>query len=200
MKKQIATLLCLLALTGCSASPAHNNPMVADAPTSLGQVTETPDAAEEPEKPVALGSFEAQTLTGETVSQEIFSQADLTVLNLWATFCGPCKEEMPVLAALDQEYDNVQVVGIVTDAIDQKGNPDPEQVDLALALCESAGVTYPNLILNQSLAEIGLAGMEAVPATLFVDSNGTLVGLGFYGALSEDGWRQEISARLEMLS
>lgn len=189
MKKLIVSLLCLLALVGCSSK---NTTPAPDAPAA-----QQPSAAEEP---IALGSFEAQTLEGETLTQDVFANADLTVLNLWATFCNPCKKEMPVLQALDQEYENVQVVGVVTDAIDQKGQPDPEQLDVAKALCEAAGVTYPNMILNQSLAQIGLASMEAVPATLFVDSNGNLVGQGFYGALNEAGWRAEIQTRLEMVS
>lgn len=198
MKKLIATMLCLLALAGCSSTNTTAAPdaPVSDQPSATEQTPEQPEA----EAPMALGSFEAQMLDGETVTQEIFGNADLTVLNLWATFCGPCKEEMPVLAVLDQEYDNVQVVGIVTDAIDQKGEPDPGQLEIAQALCEAAGVTYPNMILNLSLAQIGLASMEAVPATLFVDSEGNLVGQGFYGALDEDGWRAEIQARLEMVS
>ena len=198
MKKLIVTLLCLLALVGCSSK---NTTPAPDAPAAQQpSATEQAPADAAKEEPIALGSFEAQTLEGETLTQDVFANADLTVLNMWATFCNPCKKEMPVLQALDQEYENVQVVGVVTDAIDQKGQPDPEQLDVAKALCEAAGVTYPNMILNQSLAQIGLASMEAVPATLFVDSNGNLVGQGFYGALDEAGWRAEIQARLEMVS
>ena len=45
----------------------------------------------------------------------------------------------------------------------------------------------------------GLASFTAVPATIFVDSEGNLVGKGFYGSLSKEEWNKEIDARLEMI-
>ena len=51
---------------------------------------------------------------------------------------------------------------------------------------------------KNKLAMLGFAGLSAVPATLFVDRDGNLVGQGFYGALDEAGWRETIAERLEM--
>lgn len=193
MKRLLAFFLALLFLTGCAANAPAEEP-AAEEPTAESQSVPEAEAAE----PAMLGSFSAQALTGETVDQTYFANADLTILNIWATYCGPCKEEMPVLGELDRELENVQVLGIVTDVIDQKGEPDAAQVELALELTEAFQCDYPNLILNQSLAQLGFASLQAVPATLFIDREGYLVGMGFYGSLDEDGWRQAIAERLEM--
>jgi thiol-disulfide isomerase/thioredoxin len=193
MKKLLAFLLALLLLTGCAANTPAEVPAAEEAPAT----EEAP--AEEAVEPAYLGDFSAQMLTGETLDQSFFANADLTVINVWATYCGPCKQEMPVLGALDKELENVQVLGIVTDVTDQKGEPDDSQVELALELLEAYGCEYPNLILNQSLAMLGFASLQAVPATLFVDSNGNLAGMGFYGALDEENWRAAIDERLELV-
>ena len=194
MKKAFALLLALLLLTGCAADTPKEEPVVEE-PTVEEKVEES---AAETAEPAYLGDFSAQTLTGETLDQSFFAGADLTVINVWATYCGPCKQEMPVLGALDKELENVQVLGIVTDVIDQNAEPDESQVKLALELLEAYGCDYPNLILNQSLANLGFANLQAVPATLFVDKDGKLAGMGFYGALDEENWRNTINERLEL--
>lgn len=194
MKKTLALLLALLLLTGCGANTPKEEPVVEE--PIAEEATEEP--AEEPSDPAYLGDFSAQTLTGETLDQSFFANTDLTVINIWATYCGPCKQEMPVLGALDKELENVQVLGIVTDVIDQNAEPDEAQVELAMELLTAYGCDYPNLILNQSLANLGFASLQAVPATLFVDKDGKLVGMGFYGALDEENWRNTIDERLEL--
>lgn len=181
MKRLFLMLLVLVMLVGCSAP--------AEEPVS---------APAEEEQSMAFGTFSAQTLTGETVDESYFTQAELTVVNVWATYCGPCKQEMPVLGALDRELENVQLLGIVTDVVDQQGQPDSSQVELAVELQTAYKCDYPSLILNEDLAMLGFASLTAVPATLFVDKEGNLVGQGFYGALDETAWREVIAERLEL--
>ena len=49
-----------------------------------------------------------------SVTNDIFSQADLTVVNFWGTFCNPCIDEMPELAKWNEEMpDNVQMLGVI---------------------------------------------------------------------------------------
>ena len=70
------------------------------------------------------------------------------MLMVSATFCGPCKDEMPILAKLDGEMgDEVQFLGVVTDVTDQDLNPDQAQVDLAAQLAQNdAIVAYGNSV------------------------------------------------------
>ena len=67
-----------------------------------------------------LGRFTAQDLQGNGVSQSIFADYDLTMINVWATYCPPCLQEMPDLGKLSEEYKDkgVQVLGIVSDVMD----------------------------------------------------------------------------------
>lgn len=199
MKQILSLILVLLLLTGCGANtPAAEEPAAAPETVAEPEKTAEAESKEEPAE-LVLAPFSAQTLTGETVTEAIYAEAELTVINVWATYCGPCKQEMPVLGMLDRELEDVQILGIVTDVIDQNGDPDPDQVDLALELTEAAACEYPNLILNESLAYLGFGDISAVPATLFVDSEGVVIGRGFYGALDEETWRQTINERLEQV-
>ena len=189
MKKLLLIVLCLTVLAGCG--------------TPAAEVPAEPEeeiAVETQEEAIPLGTFTAQSISGETLDESFFAEADLTVINVWATYCGPCKQEMPVLGQLDRELENVQVLGIVTDVLDQEGQPDPGQVELALELQAAYECDYPSLILNEDLAMLGFASLTAVPATLFVDRDGNLVGQGFYGALDDAAWRETIAERLELMN
>lgn len=89
-----------------------------------------------------------------------------TVVNVWATWCGPCREELPYLARLHDEADgSVAVLGI------DYRDPDPEA---ALRLAKDSGVTYPLVSdPDQSVAK-GL-GVVGLPQTVFVDAAGVVV-------------------------
>lgn len=193
MKKHIlsAALLVFLSLTPAACSPASVSQAAPASPSENGSSSQ--------EEAIRLGDFSAETLDGETVDQTVFEGHKLTVVNVWATFCGPCKTELPVLGALAREMEGeVQFIGIITDVLDQNGKPDPEQLSLAAEILEESEVEYQNLILNESLAQLGFASLSGVPATLILDAGGYLVGKGFYGSQDEEGWRKIIAERLEM--
>ncbi|MGJ9412797.1 TlpA family protein disulfide reductase [Aeromicrobium sp. CF4.19] len=88
------------------------------------------------------------------------------VINLWASWCKPCREELPLLARLDEELgDEVQVVGI------DVADGDPEA---ALELAERSGVRYPQLFDPDQLTK-GPLRVAGLPQTVFVDEEGTMV-------------------------
>lgn len=125
-------------------------------------------------------AFETTDLTGNPVTEAIFSGKDLTVVNVWGTYCNPCIEEMPDLAAWsDSMPENVQLIGIVCDLASLE---DTDTLETALAICEATGASvYPSLIANQSLLPI-LQNVVGVPTTFFVDGSGKLVGDPIVGA------------------
>ncbi|MFD1824560.1 MULTISPECIES: TlpA family protein disulfide reductase [Mumia] len=88
-----------------------------------------------------------------------------TVVNLWASWCGPCRDELPHLAQLhDEAGGQVAVLGI-----DYK-DPDPEA---ALRLAKDAGVTFP--LLADPEQTVGKAlGVVGLPQTVFVAADGTV--------------------------
>ena len=53
-----------------------------------------------------FGSFTALDIDGTPTDQTIFADTKVTMVNMWATFCGPCIKEMPDIAELSKEYNS----------------------------------------------------------------------------------------------
>lgn len=137
------------------------------------------------------------------MDSSVFEDYDLTMINIWATFCNPCLSEMPELAELSSEYaagdNNVQIIGICTDITDIEGQPVQEGVDLAKQIVELTGASYCHLVPDADLMEFLMQEVAVVPTTYFVDSQGKVVGEATLGARDKASWQQEIDARLAML-
>lgn len=191
-------LLCAAAvLTACGNGKAQEK--------TGGEIKEADPAAEENREAAGeaenngFQSFTAYDLEGNEVSQDIFKDYDLTMINIWATFCGPCISEMPELGRLNQEYleKGVQVVGIVMDVLDSKGEISEEQVSLAKEIVEKTGADYLHMLPSDDLIRIKLKDVTGVPETVFVDREGKLAGTSYIGARDLEGWKQVIDGLLE---
>lgn len=154
------------------------------------------ETVEEPEEAAgaARGYFTTTDLYGNTVTQEIFAQSDLTVVNVWATYCGPCINEMPYLGELAEEYDSskVQIVGIPTDVYNQ------EYLDYALSLINETGADYTHLLMSEELYNWGLTEIQYVPTTFFVNSEGEIIDT-VVGSMSKEDWKVLIDEKLASL-
>lgn len=100
--------LSLVLLCGCGGDsgklPTGTAPETE--PTDESQETPAPeDSSPEGESEPIYITFEGTDLKGNPVSQEIFSQSKLTMVNVWATYCNPCPNEMPGLGELAAEHD-----------------------------------------------------------------------------------------------
>ena len=142
-----------------------------------------------------FGNFETVTLEGETVTQEIFAEADLNMVNIWGTFCGPCIREMPELGELSDEYADkgVQIMGMLTDVTD----PEDETAHL---IVDETKADYTHLVLSQDLVDHYLSQVQAVPTTVFVDSEGNQVGEVYTGARSKEDWSAIVDELLGTIS
>ena len=144
-----------------------------------------------------LSSFSTTDLDGNTVDQSILADYDLTMINVWATFCGPCINEMPDLGELAQEYadKNVQIIGLVSDVLNMDGTISEEQVQTARDIVEQTGANYVHLLPSEDLYGV-LGQIAAVPTTFFVDNEGAQVGSAIISAQSKDKWVQTIDEML----
>lgn len=134
----------------------------------------------------AMPAFTAKDLDGNTVTESIFADKDLTVVNIWGTFCGPCVREMPELGAWAKDMpDNVQLIGLV---IDIAGEEDTEHHDLAVSIMQNAEADFTQIVANQDFADI-LKDVYGVPTTMFVDQDGNIVGDPIIGA-DVDGYKE----------
>ncbi|MGO5094310.1 TlpA family protein disulfide reductase [Agathobaculum sp. LCP25S3_E8] len=183
----------MLALSACSSAnqTAGTNTTgqdITDSQSGSGQTTEQAGV---------LSSFSATDLDGNTVDQSILADYDLTMVNVWATFCGPCINEMPDLGELAQEYADkkVQIIGLVSDVLNTDGTISQEQVQTARDIVEQTGANYLHLLPSEDLYGV-LGQISAVPTTFFVDSEGAQVGSAIVSAQSKDNWVQTIDAML----
>lgn len=137
------------------------------------------NTSEQSDSSSKMPAFTTKDLDGNTVTEDIFGEKDLTVLNIWGTFCGPCIREMPELGEWAKEMpDNVQIVGLV---IDIAGDEDTEHHDLAVDIIESADADFMQMIVNADFTDI-LKDVIGVPTTIFVDKDGNIVGDPVIGA------------------
>ena len=147
----------------------------------------------------SVGEFSMQDVNGETYTEDMFADYDLTMVNVFATWCTPCINEIPDLQKLWEEMEDqgICVTGIVLDSIDSLGNVDEDAVEKAKVLAEQTGVTYPFLIPDESNMNGRLTGITAIPETFFVDKEGNIVGETYSGSRSLEQWRSVVETELK---
>lgn len=146
-----------------------------------------------------MKDFQAKTLDGGTFSQKDFAKYDITMVNIWTTWCGYCVEEMPELQALYEKLPkNMNMISICCDA-------DTES-ELAKEILSKKSCKFPSLIPDEKLQKSLLNKIDGYPTTVFVDSEGNIIGDAQTGAPSQkkeevaDAYLTLMKERLEMSS
>ena len=160
------------------------------------------DASVNSEDVTSVGKFETTGIDGKTYTEEVFSDYDLTLVNIFTTWCSPCVQEIPELQKLYEEMKEkgVGVAGVVLDAADENGNPDEDTVKKAGILKEKTKAEYPFLIPDSTMLNGRLKGINAFPETFFVDKNGNIVGDTYTGSHSLDEWKEIVEKELKNVS
>ena len=158
LKVQTLTILplaiLLLIISGCGNDSAEHNHLHKTAQAS----------------PVAqvVPNFTTKTITGETVTNEIFAAKKITMINIWGTFCPPCIGEMPELGEMARTLPAAaQIIGLICNADENSDN----RIQEALRITREANADFVNLLLSAELASF-IENVEAVPTTIFVNSKG----------------------------
>jgi len=149
----------------------------------------------------ALGEFTTQDVNGKEYTQDMFKDYDLTLVNIFTTWCTPCVAEMPELEKLYQQMKDqgVNVVGFVLDVLNEKGEIVQEDLERAQELVKRTGVTYPVLLPDSGYLNGRLTGIEAFPETFFVDKNGNVVGGTYSGSGGLEDWLEVVEQELAAL-
>lgn len=143
-------------------------------PTVATQAGKSARGATAEEKPTVLyfaknpepvPPFLVQDLSGRVISTATL-KGKVIILNFWATWCGPCREEIPELIALQAQYpDQLMIIGISED------EAPPAQV---AKFAEKMGINYPIIMASRQLdSEYG--GVAAFPTSFLINPDGRVV-------------------------
>lgn len=115
--------------------------------------------------PVAVPAFAATDLDGKPLSSASF-KGKVVIVNFWATWCPPCRAEIPDLVALQEKYrDSLQVIGVSED------DAAPEVVRRFAA---DHGINYPVVMTSRAITSL-FPGVQALPTSFILDRDGRLV-------------------------
>ena len=144
-----------------------------------------------------LSNLQTMDIDGKEFSGKDFSDYDLTMVNVFATWCSPCVQEIPDLAEIQKEMKDkgVNIVGVVTDTVDQTGE-NQEALEKAKLIRERSKAEYPFLIPDKSNFNGRLSGIQAFPETFFVDKKGQIVGETYSGSHNKKAWLEIIEKEL----
>lgn len=179
-KINIAILLTSIFLVGCSSTTSVEEESTEEYTTEVTEESVEESTEEvEAEEAEAFGAFATVTITGEEVTDELFSDYDITMVNIWATWCSPCVNEMDELQELYEGLDeNVNLISICYDG--------GTETELANSIFSENGVEFMALIPDSEIEANILSSLLYFPTTIFVDSEGNIVGSRLEGAPSSN--------------
>ena len=121
--------------------------------------------------------FAAPTLMGDTVSLASL-RGDVVLLNLWATWCAPCRHETPFLQSIFEEHaeQGFRIVGVSMDTRDA--------ADQVAMFVEEYGVTY-DVLHDSRMVAMDLYQVLGLPATFLLDREGRLLWMR-YGPIAKN--------------
>lgn len=144
--------------------------------TQQPEATDTPEATDAPEEsqaPIPALDFTLTDQFGNTHTLDQYKGKTI-LLNFWATWCGPCRSEMPDLQAVYEDYGknekDLVVLGVAAPNLGQEGSAE----DIT-AFLEENGYTYPTL-MNEDASLFYSYGISSFPTTFMIDKNGNVYG------------------------
>jgi peroxiredoxin len=144
----VAAMIALMLVVGVRSARRRHNPSAAQA-----EGGQAPD-------------FALASLEGKTVRLSDY-RGKAILLNFWATWCEPCKIEMPWFVELQKQYGpaGLQILGVAMD------DGSPKEI---AAFAKEMGVNYPVLIGKEEVGD-AYGGIPYLPETFFIDRNGKVV-------------------------
>ena len=148
-------------------------------------------AADSKKEDVSFPEFSAKTVEGEEISNDVFKDSKLTVVNVWGSWCGPCVQEIPELQKLSENMKdkNVNVIGIAQDA--------GSNFQAVKEVLDKSKVTYQNIIPSGPTEDFVMS-LQAFPTTFFVDSQGKIV-YAIQGSKNLEGFTQIVDDLLSKM-
>jgi len=137
---------------------------------------------------VKMPVFSGETVNGQGKFDSAALHGKVVLVNFWATWCPPCRKELPSLAKLQESYRSKGLV-VVGVAMDDGGS------SMVGKFLDKQGIHYPVIIGDSSISK-GFGGVIGVPASFLVDRKGELV-RRYDGYASEEELREDLEKLLK---
>jgi thiol-disulfide isomerase/thioredoxin len=182
----IALTIAISSFTGCGGSQNVNSnavpPPNASPSAAPSIVSQEKPSSEYPQLAAAVAQADLKNMDGST-----FKIADkkgkILLINLWATWCGPCLSEMPALVTMQQKYGDqgVEIIGLNTDDESEHMMSDVNEV------IQKKGINYQVVFGDEKTqaAFLNISKFAGIPQSFIVDRDGSLRAV-FKGANPEN--------------
>lgn len=170
-------VLALIALLAWASVDSGSNPGGLAVNDEFGQVSVDAEAARD---------FSLELLGGETLTLSEL-RGKVIMLDFWASWCPPCREEAPTLSQVYREFQGQAVEFIGIDIWDRPND--------ARVYVDLFDVPYPNSIDSQGIVAIDY-GVKGIPEKIFIDPDG-VISKKFVGPINADNLRATLNALLE---
>ena len=128
--------------------------------------------------------FSETDMNGNAITNDIFADYDVTIVNFWNNGCGTCIAEMPELEEMYQQFQtqNINLIGVGADSGESE-----EQLELARSILQEKGVTYQNISPDpeQDFYKNFISDIAGYPTTYVVDSDGNIIGAPLVGNVKD---------------
>lgn len=185
MKKFFITLTVLMLLLTSAC--------IGKANSAIDESEEIPDYQYSLDTMQYIPEFQCVDSQGNAVTNDIFSDNKVTLVNLWGTWCGPCVAEIPTLQSVYERMKDkgVGVIGVVEDA---QGNE--EMVQKILSEC---GVTYTNIYPDEKFYDDFVSLCFTFPSSLIVDNQGNVIMPLISGANDAEEFEEMLTEALSIV-
>lgn len=154
LRRYLVPLIVVVALVAADAAARYLRRPDPGAPTFLSE-------------PFRLAPFPAVDIDGRDVSLEAW-RGKVAIVNFWATWCLPCRKEIPALVSLQERYaDDLVVIGVLDDQA---------PTDFVRTFGASLGMNYP-IVRTTSEIELSFSPVMVLPTTYVVDAAGQVVSI-----------------------
>lgn len=137
--------------------------------------------------------FKTKDIDGNEISSdEIFSQHEITMVNVWATWCGPCVNELAELEEINERLNkkDCAIIGIIGDGMDEG------TIETGKQLLKENGDIYLNILPWEDALDKDLPILSGWPTSFFIDREGKMVSVPVVGAYV-DGYEKIIDQLLK---
>ncbi|WP_166422945.1 TlpA disulfide reductase family protein [Paraglaciecola sp. 20A4] len=149
--------------------PEQRNILISGAATTLILFTLTQAVINAGNEQSALPNLSFSTTEGVDVNLHHVSNQNITIVNLWASWCGPCRREMPVLAAAEKRFPEVKFI-----MLNQR-----EPASTVSKFLADINQTFNYVLLDTKGDVATMMGAHGLPMTLFYDKHGNMVSSHF---------------------